>query len=350
MNFLQQGIASALALQKNRDAQRSRVQPLGQAIMGDEPVLDDPAYLANNPTLAAILNDTTAVPTDVSQVLQNPMKALAPLLSVLPASPVATGVNMLVGEALQGFPAKVQQQAPVTASVAQADPMTNDVGGIASALMGNAAPQAEPAATGFQALLNNPAAMELLLQTGLGLASGQEFGPALDRGIQAQRAVQQQMAEAPLKAEDRKAAQRREAVELRKLEAEIKKLEADATKSASELRGDKKTMTDTEYATGLGKIYETLSQDLIYANRYESGQEFLDPESKARYVWNSSVEPAERKYLPLKPEYVDKIKALSGQVDAGQVPKSQLYSRLDEYVLAFGQDATIEMVKNLKGK
>lgn len=352
MELWRQALGSALAKQQQRDAARAKVQSLGQAIMTDEPILDDPAYLQQNPIMAAILNNSQPAETNMAAIAQNPMKALAPLLSLLPGSEIAIPANMAakeIGTTLFGAINQNAPQAPAAQYVPPAEPL-QQAPGIAEALMAATPEAAAPEQNWFSKLTSNEGLMELLLQTGLGLASGEDFGTSLSRGVQGQRNLAVQKAQGQIAAEDRKDRKRREEIENRKLEAEIRKLDADAKKMAAEARGDNDTLSDADYAKIVGDTYETLSQDPIYASRYDSGVEFLDPESKARYIANSSVRPEERRYLPLKGEYIDKIKALSDKVDAGEVPKSQLYSRLDEYVLAFGQDATVEMVKNLKGK
>ena len=168
MGWLDNAIGSALLKQNQRDAQRATVQPLGQAIMQDDPILDDPAYLATNPVLAALL--TQGVPQQQ------------------PSAPVAMLPASLASLVTDGFPQQAQAN-PLQEAVSQipAATQTNNTAGIASQLQQAVTPadaSAPAQSGGFMDFLNDPKIFELLLQTGLGLARGEEFGQALTGGVQ----------------------------------------------------------------------------------------------------------------------------------------------------------------------
>jgi hypothetical protein len=264
------------------------------------------------------------------------------------------GSALMGGQQMPAAPAAMPMAAPAPAPAAA--PMGNDASSIAASLMGpqeQAAP--EPVGGGFFDFLKDPGTMELLLQTSLGLARGEEFGQALTGGINAERAMGAADKEAAMSARDKKRNEgmqdRKFEVDLAKTIAETNNLNAASKKYAMELKGSAdKPLTSDQYAKGYSDMYKHISSDIFVTTDIESGKEFLDKETLARYIWNSGVDPAERKYGPLKQEYNDEMAGKLAGVQDGTVSEADIASRIDEFVVAFGPDATTKMLQKLEGK
>lgn len=355
MAWLEQVIGSALQKQQARDSQRALVQTLGQAVMQDDQVLDDPAYLKTNPTLAAILGE--GADTQQQSSLQMPTmdqlgQALGPLLQGI------GGATAPIGMLPMGL-AQLFSQGQMPQETAVADPLRDAVSGtpmpqnnasaIASQLQPAVAPPAAEVSGGFMDFLKDPKVFELLLQTSLGLARGEEFGQALTGGVQGMRqldinARNTAMAERKAQREDQLAG-----AEITERLAKAKNLNAESTKIANELRKGKDSITSNQYATGLADMYKHVTSDIFTIQDIRDGKSFNDAETLSRYLWNSSLKPEERVYSPLKQTYINKMGTLVQEVQAGNVDQAELKSRVDEYKVAFGPTETAKMLKQLQG-
>jgi hypothetical protein len=244
-----------------------------------------------------------------------------------------------------------QGQALPTAPVG----MDNNAQAIAGALgeseMPQATPAAAPEASGLASIFKDPKLMELLLQTGIGLAQGADFGTALSAGVQGMR--QLDINAAGVKAQERKAVREDRLAEAEVTErlAKARNLEAESKKIAKEMAAGNKDgkLTSNQYATGLADMYKHVTSDIFTIADIKQGKSFNDAETISRYLWNSSIPADQRVYSPLKDNYINNMGQLVQDVQAGNVTPAELNSRVDEYVVAFGPEATAKMLKQLQG-
>ena len=115
------------------------------------------------------------------------------------------------------------------------------------------------------------------------------------------------------------------------------------------MRKGKDSITSNQYSTGLADMYKHVTSDIFTIQDIRDGKAFNDAETLSRYLWNSSLNPEERVYSPLKQSYVNKMGSLVQDVQAGNVDQSELQSRVTEYKVAFGPEATAKMLKQLQG-
>lgn len=365
MDWLRNALSATMQQQQQRDAQRKLLQDATRPVSDSEILakqwldldanavpLDTPDGQVVNPTLRALLESP-----DTAQAQQQGGLAqlLGPLMQLFPAAAPTVAAGAQAGPTLAN--ALMQQGAPQQAVQAQPAPMQNDASAIAAMLAPQQSVAKAPAQgggfmDGLAAFFSDPANMEMIMQTGLGLASSQDFGTSLSRGWEGRRNVQQQQAAKVAQEKNSKLAAAQMAIEADKTIAETGKLGAETKKLLKEAESAGEGMLDeNDYIKVYSDMQKHVSSDIF---RQASAADdplagFLDNETYARYLVNSGLKPENRRYGPMKADYVDQMASLTGQVQSGEMKASALESRIDEYVVAFGPQATSQMLRELRG-
>lgn len=292
-----------------------------------------------------------------------PQATAAPALPVLPGEAAQRGpsVQNPLASALQLFSGNDAQQAASSQLQNTVAETTNQLDTeLASSLDSQLADAmvAPETATGFRALLSNPDFKQLLLQTGVRMAQGMTFAESLGGGALAASEAGKQRSALELAEEQRNIDNKRADAEQARKATETANDTKQTDATVGKLAAETKVLTDSLTSGGKTKIKEgdylkvytdtvlKLEENAFLAD--DPDAKFLDPETEGRYLVNSALPVLSRTYGPLKATYATELARLQQDVQADRVTPDKFESRIQEYMVAFGPQATSVLLKQLR--
>lgn len=367
---LDQAIAAALDKQRQRDL--GRLQAQGVA-------LDDPRALALNPTLAAILANTTQAPSASSVPMQMPTSAptrfeqgLAAALSGVPTpSPRQQVITpMTQAQRPQQAQAPMQAQAPAEGAGAA------DILAALSGATGQQLPAGMPMSTDGgpaekPSFYQTGDFYDLLLNTSLSLARGEGLGEALTVGVGSVNAKRQQELQKQLLmydlankqsqtqlntaqaqkalAEASKVVKEDPTLEREKVKAETAKIKAETSlanvraKVAQEGAGK---LTQKDYNTAFIDLRNAIGEQDLLSDETDPSL-FWSPDIRARIMLNETA-GSEARFVPFNDNYKTQLSESKKALAEGSLTQGEYNARVQQAALAFGPANVLSYLKQLE--
>lgn len=364
-SVLDQAIAAALQKQKGRDL--ARLQANGVA-------LDDPRALALNPTLAAILANTTQAPAPSGVPMQMPVSAPSRFEQGIAAA-LTGGQAPAQAKPVQAKPVQQRsqpsQQQPAQQAQTQAPANSANAADILMALSGGAQ-QGGPAAPAEDPSFYQTADFyDLLLNSSLSLARGEGLGEALTIGVgsvgnRRQQELQKQLLMYDLAnkqsqtqlntaqaqkalAEAGKVANDDQSLEREKLKAETLRIKAETSlanvraKAAAE--GDS-TLSPKEYNTAFIDLRNAIGEQDLLTDETDPNL-FWSPDIRARIMLNETAGNNAR-FVPFNDNYKGQLAESKKSLAAGSLTQGEYNARVQQAALAFGPASVLSYLKQLE--
>lgn len=372
---LDQAIAAALDKQRQRDL--GRLQAQGVA-------LDDPRALALNPTLAAILANTTQAPAASGIPMQMPTSAptrfeqgLAAALSGVQTPTPRQQVQVPMAaqaQRPQQAPAQAQAQAPVQApadGAGAADILAALSGGAGQQLPAGMPMSTDGGPAEKPSFYQTGDFYDLLLNTSLSLARGEGIGEALTVGVGSVNAKRQQDLQKQLLmydlankqsqtqlntaqaqkalAEAGKVVKEDPTLEREKLKAETAKIKAEtslANVRAKVAQEGNNTLSPKEYNTAFIDLRNAIGEQDLLSDETDPNL-FWSPDIRARIMLNETA-GKEARFVPFNDNYKGQLSESKKALAEGSLTQGEYNARVQQAALAFGPANVLSYLKQLE--